>query len=53
MQDMEMNDMWFQQDDASYHTARKTIQQQFMLHVLFPGRNFPFLIRIDQPNRAI
>ena len=35
LQDMDVDDMWFQQDGATCHTARKTIQ---LLHESFPGR---------------
>ena len=38
-----MDDIWFQQEIC--HTARKTIQ---LLYESFPGRNFPFLIRIGR-----
>ena len=40
---MDMDDIWFQQEIC--HTARKTIQ---LLYESFPGRNFPFLIRIGR-----
>ena len=40
LQDIDMGDMWSQQDGAICHTIRKT-------------SNFPFLIRIDRPDRAI
>ena len=49
-QDMDMNDMWFQQDDITCHTLRKTVQ---LLHELFPGCNFPFFIRIGRPDRVM
>lgn len=35
LQDMDVDDMWFQQDGATCHTARETIQ---LLHESFPGR---------------
>ncbi|EFN79524.1 hypothetical protein EAI_06736, partial [Harpegnathos saltator] len=33
LQDMDVDDMWFQQDGATCHTARETIQ---LLHKSFP-----------------
>ncbi|XP_078047551.1 uncharacterized protein LOC144475472 [Augochlora pura] len=35
LQDMDVDGMWFQQDGATCHTARETIQ---LLHESFPGR---------------
>lgn len=35
LQDVDVNDMWFQQDGATCHTTRETIQ---LLHESFPGR---------------
>ncbi|EFN78794.1 hypothetical protein EAI_16705, partial [Harpegnathos saltator] len=35
LQDIDVDDMWFQQDGATCHTARETIQ---LLHESFPGR---------------
>ncbi|CAK9818123.1 hypothetical protein ANTQUA_LOCUS9679 [Anthophora quadrimaculata] len=37
LQDIDVNDMWFQQDDATCHTAQETIQ---LLHESFPSRGF-------------
>jgi len=34
-QDMDMDDMWFQQEDATCHTAQETIQ---LLNESFPDR---------------
>ncbi|CAK9804715.1 hypothetical protein ANTQUA_LOCUS4205 [Anthophora quadrimaculata] len=35
LQDMNVDDMWFQQNGATCHTTRETIQ---LLHEPFPGR---------------
>ncbi|XP_018359883.1 PREDICTED: uncharacterized protein LOC108759083 [Trachymyrmex cornetzi] len=35
LDDIDVDDMWFQQDGATCHTARETIQ---LLHETFPGR---------------
>lgn len=35
LQNMDLNSMWFQQDGATCHTARETVE---LLHESFPGR---------------
>ena len=35
LDDIDVADMWFQQDDATCHTVNETIQ---LLHETFPGR---------------
>jgi len=35
LEDIDVTNMWFQQDGATCHTARETIQ---LLHETFPGR---------------
>ena len=35
LQDMDVYNMWFQQDSVTCHTAQETIQ---LLHESFPGR---------------
>ena len=39
--DIDVADMWFQQDDATYHTSNEIIQ---LVHEIFPGR---VLFRFD------
>ena len=39
LDDIDVADMWFQQDDATCHTANKTIQ---LLHEIFPSHALSF-----------
>ena len=49
MQDMIVDNMWFQQDGATCHVAQETIQ---LLHESFPDHVI-LVIRIDHLDRAI
>ena len=49
LEDIDTEDMWFQQDEATCHTARETLQ---LLHVKFPDRVISRFGDVNWPARS-